>query len=804
MWKKLLKVLLILLFLMLILVLSAGIAFFCYVERNVETSIDASIFSMVGSDSASKFYYYTEDERGRSVAVEVSGEDLYGEYRSIYVDYSGIPEDMLHAFVSIEDKRFYSHKGVDWRRTVSAGLNYIFGFRDSYGGSTITQQLIKNVTDRDDYSFERKLQEIFWALDLETKMNKEEILGLYLNIINLSQGCYGIGAAADYYFSKDVSELTLNECACIAAITNNPSYYDPVRNPENNTKRRLLILKEMYHQGYITQSEYEKCASEEIVLNLKDGGEKQKIRSWYTDMVIEDVISDLTEQKGYSRSMASLIIYTGGLQIYTAMDPKVQSIMEEYYADPSNFFEGGGEVTPQSSMIVIDPNNGDILGVVGAIGEKTGNRLQNFATQTVRPAGSVIKPLSVYAPALDSDLINWASVYDDVPVSFSQQSNGDYTAWPKNSDGEYRGLINVNTALEKSINTVPIRILEELGVENSFNFLYNKLKIQSLILQGTDKNGNRITDCDLAALALGQMNYGVSVREITAAYSIFPNQGVYNQSRSYYKVTDYAGSILLENSYQGEVVIQEETASIMNLMLENVVRNGTAKSIDLKNQIDCAGKTGTTQNNYDRWYIGYTPYYIGGVWYGYEYPQALSGANQCLTIWDDIMTEIHQTRVDLKDKDDLKQFEVHANVTTAEYCKDSGKIITNACLHDPRGDRREVGYFSIGEEPTDYCSIHVPVAYDREEGGIVVSDSCPHLNVEYIGLICVERCFPTQIYVSDAQFVWRNLPNDVRVELSPSLPFFAKMLLPNEYCGISKSQTQFNRACRRHLMYSGS
>ena len=799
---KLLKISLILISLTMITVLIAGLSFFGYVNRYIETSIDESIFFMVGSDSASKFYYYTEDQEGNEIAVELTDEALYGEYRSIYVDYAQIPEHMIHAFVSIEDKRFYSHHGVDWKRTVSAGLNYLFQFRDSYGGSTITQQLIKNVTDRDDYSFQRKLQEIFWALDLETKMNKEEILGLYLNIINLSQGCYGIGAAADYYFSKSVSDLTLNECACIAAITNNPSYYDPVRNPEHNTQRKNLILSEMHAQGYISEEEYLECVEGQIVLNLRDEGKKQTVRSWYTDMVIEDIISDLMEQKGYSRAMASLMIYTGGLQIYTAMDPEIQAILERYYHDTSNFYAGEAEVTPQSSMIVMDPQNGDILGVVGAIGEKKGNRLQNFATQTVRPAGSVIKPLSVYAPALDTGVIQWSSVYDDVPVSFSQNSNGEYVAWPKNSDGEYRGLINVNYALEKSINTVTVKILQELGVEQSFDFLYDRLQMKSLIRQGTDQNGISITDCDLAALGLGQMNYGVSVREVTAAYSIFTNQGVYNQWRSYYKVTDFAGSILLENPYRGEAVIKEENASIMSLMLQNVVKKGTAKSITLKSEIDCAGKTGTTQSNYDRWYVGYTPYYIGGVWYGYEYPKSLSGSNQCLKIWDEIMSEIHKTKLGAVDKKEIKHFEISDEVVSAEYCKDSGFCMTNACLHDPRGERREVGYFARGEEPTGYCSVHVPVAYDSEEGGVCVFGSCPHMNVEYIGLICVERSFPVQIYVTDAQYVWRELPEGTRVELSSSLAFFSNVLGEKEYCGISKTELQFNRACRRHLTYS--
>ena len=802
--KKIVRLCLILLFVITIMILVLGIACLIYIHKYVEKSVDETLFSVVGSDSASKIYYYeVSEETGELEARELSGEALYGEYRCIRVDYDQIPEDLIHAFVSIEDKRFYSHHGVDWKRTISAGLNYFLKFSGNYGGSTITQQLIKNVTDEDEYSFQRKIQEIFWALDLETKMDKSEIMGLYLNIINLSQGCYGVGAAADYYFSKEVSELTLNECACIAAITNNPSYYDPVRNPEHNRERRNLILSEMWKQGYISEEAYLTCSQSQIELNLKEDSSRGTVNSWYVDMVIEDVIGDLMEQRGYSRAVANLMIYTGGLQIYTAMDPEIQAILERYYADSSHFFSSTEGETPQSGMIVIDPNTGDILGVAGAIGEKQGNRLQNFATQTKRPAGSAVKPLSVYAPAMEEGMIHWASVYDDVPVKFESGAGNTHsqelTPWPKNSDGIYHGLTNVNDALARSVNTVTVRILQELGTEASFSFLYDQLHMKSLIKSGTDAAGNAITDCDLAALALGQMNYGVTVREITAAYSIFINRGIYNHPRSYYKVTDYAGSILLENPYQGEAVLSEDTACLMNLMLQNVVKEGTAKTVTLQDRIDCAGKTGTTQSNYDRWFIGYTPYYIGGVWYGYEYPKSLSGSNRCLSVWDEVMTEIHENTVNMERKNELLRFEVTENITTAEYCKDSGLPATNACDHDPRGDRREIGYFIRGQEPTGYCDRHVPVAYDRVEGGVCTSDACPDGNLEYIGLIAVKRIFPTQIYVSDAQYTWREIGEGRVPETAPSLPFYACLLKEGEYCGISKTDRQYNRACRRHV-----
>jgi penicillin-binding protein 1A len=583
----------------------AGVTLGIYVASISEREIDEGIFDLIRENTASKIYYYESDGAKRSGdATELETQELFGGYRSIPVDYVEIPEDLINAFISIEDKRFFEHKGVDWKRTVGAALNYIMRFEGSFGGSTITQQLIKNVTERDEYTLERKIQEILWALDLETKMSKEEILQNYLNIINLSNGCYGVGAAADYYFSKSLDELTLFECASIAAITNNPSYYDPRRNPENNRQRALLILSQMYGQGYIDGEAYELAKNEELKLNIKSNGASE-INLWYVDMVLEDVINDLMTQKGYTRAMANMAIYRGGLKIYTAMDYQLQLLVEKYYSNASNFGGVDGSDGQQSAIILIDTQNGDILAVAGAIGEKRANRLQNFATSTVRPAGSVIKPLSVYAPALEEGIITWSSVYDDVPINFG--NGNEPIAWPKNANGVYRGLTNINYAVEHSINTVTVRVLEDLGLEKSFDFLYNKLGMKSLIDERVLDDGRVISDIDYAALALGQFNYGVSVREISAAYSIFASGGIYNGSRSYHKVTDALGNMILENKYYGEAVVSEETATIMHEMLKNVVKKGTASSLSLKKTVECAGKTGTTQKNFDRWYIGYTP-----------------------------------------------------------------------------------------------------------------------------------------------------------------------------------------------------
>lgn len=738
----------------------AGVAAGIYIKNNFDTEIDESIytFQFPSGSSGTEFYYYnfSDREQREGEAVLLEDQTLYGSGNSVFCPYDEIPQNLIDAFVSIEDKRFWTHKGVDWYRTIAASANYFLHFSDNFGASTITQQVIKNVTGSDEYSAKRKIQEIFWALDLEEKKDKCEILELYLNIINLSHNCYGVGAAADKYFSKSVGDLTLAECASIAAITNNPYYYDPIRFPENNTERRNLILSQMLEQGYITEQEYNEAVGSELVLNISGTG-SESVNSWYVDMVIEDVIYDLCEKYGYSTASASLMVYSGGLKIYTAMDKNVQDVLDKYYGKSSNFPGSNGESTdsPQSAAVIIDPYTGDILGVAGAIGEKNANRIQNFATDTVRPAGSTVKPLSVYAPALESGIINYATVYDDIPVEYNLNSSGIATnLWPHNADNIYRGLTDIRRAVQNSVNTVAVKILQEVGIDNSFYFLRDTLKMKSLIEGKKLADGTYISDKATAALALGQMNYGVTVREICAAYTIFEN-GVYRAPKSYYRVLDRYGNIILSSGSDGDgsVVLSEGNAAIMTKLMQNVVTNGTAKAITLDKYVDVAGKTGTTNNNCDKWFIGYTPKYLCGVWFGYEYPKSLSdfSGNPCLKIWDSIMTELHSDYIG-NGATRLK-FSVPSNVVTASYCADSGKLLTDACLADPRGSREQTGYFIRGTEPTECCDRHILVAYDSEGSGLACPE-CPDENVTYIGLLSYRRNLPDEIYVADTPYIY--------------------------------------------------
>lgn len=763
-----------------------------YVFANYETEVDMSMFGSEIVDSTTRFYYL--NTAGEEIELD---ETLRGSRKILYCEYNEIPQDLKDAFVAIEDKRFFEHRGVDILRSIRAAANHIIGYSERFGASTITQQLIKNVSGKNEISAERKIQEILWAFDLEKKMSKEEILENYLNVINLSQGCYGVGAAADIYFSKSVDELTLAECASIAAITNSPTYYNPIRNPENNKERRDVILLQMLEQGFIEDEEFEEAYESELVLDVNEEAIADITNSWYIDMVVDDVISDLVEQYGMSREAASRTVYNGGLRIVTAMDKRVQDTLEKYYSNISNF-KYSGEALAESAMIVINPQNGNILGVVGAIGEKEGNRIQSFATDAKRPSGSVIKPLSVYAPALEGKIATYSSVYDDVPLEFIKLNNG-YKLWPQNANLVYNGLVNVNYALKNSLNTVALKVLYDVGVGASYDFVKNKLGMNSLI-DGEVTDAGYITDKAPAALGLGQMNYGVTLRELTSAYSIFANKGQTSSSRSYISVTDSRGRELLSNPERHEYAISSANASVMTKMLQNVITTGTARSITLDNKVDVAGKTGTTQNDCDKWFVAYTPYCLCGVWYGYEYPQPISKRQKSayLEVWNDVMTELHTSYfIPTYGK---MSFALDKDVIKVTYCKDSGKLMSSACYLDPRLNRAETGYFVKGTEPKSYCDCHQIVKYDADGGGVACSD-CDYEGLVDIGLINVKRSFPMQIYISDAQYVCRNLPQNVPISTDGSA-YFSGILGKNEYCGISNTSEQFNRGCEVHLNYA--
>ncbi len=752
-----------------------------YVHTTYEKYIDTALFKTdIGARSPRFYAYHFEDrENRRGEAVEVTS-SVYAQKETLYVPYGEIPQDLINAFVAIEDRHFWDHRGVDWYRTIAACANYVLGFSDTFGASTITQQLVKNMTGEDQVTPQRKLREIFFATDLERKLDKSEIMELYLNIIHFSDQCDGIAAAAKHYYSKTPQELSVSECATITAITNNPAFYNPIRHPENNLKRRNLILSEMYAQGYLDSAQYQSAIETPLCLCVDESSGSEGINSWYTDMVIEDVIGDLCERYGMSRSAASHLLYTGGLRIDVAMDEKIQKIAERYYLTKIRLPEDENGTLAQSAVIILDNSTGDILGVAGAVGEKRGNHLQNFATQTVRSPGSTIKPLSVYAPALERGLLNWASVYDDVPIEFDFEG---HRMWPQNASGTYRGLTNVAYAVAHSTNTVAVRVLKELGLRNSFDFVKNHFHFTQMI----DYRGQ--SDCNLAALAMGQLHYGVTLREMTAAYTAFADGGVYHPYRSYYRVLDADGKILLANPDRGEVVLKRQTADLMTKLLQGVTATGTSGLINLDKLCECAGKTGTSSHDCDRWFIGYTPDYVCGVWSGYEYPQPLKGKNVSTVIWNDIMNEICQSG------HIQKRFSVSSELVEASFCRDSGKLMTEACAKDARGTRTETGWFVRGTEPQEFCDCHVLCRYDTENGG-VDHGFCPEEAVREVGLIRVERAFPENVRVLDAQYVYNGDPTVLFPQSDPSKPYFGAA--NGRWIGHSGVPLPYHRSCPMH------
>ena len=622
--------------------------------------VDDELIDLLSTSGTTQFYRYefTDREERLGVPVLIENASLDGANKHEYVSYEMIPKNLINAFVAIEDKRFWKHGGVDYLRSGKAVLNYIIAGQKSFGGSTITQQLVKNLTGNDQYLIKRKLNEAFSAINLEHRYDKTQIIEMYLNVINLANGCRGIGAAARYYFSKSASDLDLNEAASIAAITNNPSKYDPIKHPEENKKRRHTVLDCMLKLGYISHSEYDEAYNAELILNVND--EISGVNSWYIDTVIEDVITDLSLKYGITRKTASLLLYKGGYKIYTLMDKDIQDIVEKYYQNKNNFPENSDGTSPQSSMIIIDPYTGDILAIAGGVGAKKGNRLLNFATDSKRPSGSAIKPLSVYAPGIENGIINWSTIISDSPIY-----DGDSTKapWPANANQKYVGDVTVEYAVKHSLNTVAVKVLHSVGNSSSFNFLYKKLNISSLSLQ---------KDMGDASLALGQHSIGISLRELVSGYTIFEN-GIYSPSRTYAKVTDMNGKIILDNTKQQSPVISVETAAIMTKLLQGVTAEGTAKGlITLTDVCETAGKTGTTQYNHDKYFVGYTPTLLAGVWQGYESPRSLAftRTNYSAKIWNDIMCEIYN-KIQFEEKD-LK-FRVPNTVQELSYDLKTGQ-----------------------------------------------------------------------------------------------------------------------------------
>ncbi|MGL5437175.1 MAG: transglycosylase domain-containing protein [Lachnospiraceae bacterium] len=692
--------------------------------------------------------------------------------------YDELPEDLINAFVAIEDARFWTHNGIDLRSITRAAVGILTG-ESKGGGSTITQQLIKNNVFNGGMEtslgakLERKLQEQYLALQLTKSMDRKLILTNYLNTINLGNNTLGVKVAARRYFNKEVSELTLSECTVIAGITQNPASLNPITNKEKNEEKRKVILQYMYEQGYITKGQQEEALADNVYDRIQDvdlvSREASTPYSYFTDELTQQVKDTLIEKLGYSDTQAHNLLYSGGLQIFTTQDPQIQAIVDEEINNPNNYsaarysieyrlsitnadgttehyseehirrwhsnvlrdnFDGlynstdaiqsdidsykayllteGDTVIaermtptlqPQASFVIMDHITGQVKAISGGRGTKTASLTLNRATNTKRQPGSTFKIITAFAPALDAKGSTLGSVYYD---SVYTVGNKTFSNWY--SQG-YLGYSSIRDGIIYSMNIVAVRCLMEtvtpqLGVEYAENFGITTLT-------PTDTN---------AATALGGLTDGVTNLELTGAYASIANGGVYTKPVFFTKILDHNGKILINNEPETRRVLKESTAFLLtDAMKESMESNrkfarsgvnvsSTSTRSNLTNMSN-AGKSGTTSNNVDVWFVGYTPYYTAGIWGGCDKNQKLSGQNGGTSfhkdIWKKIMTRVHEGKADIG-------FTVPDSIETAEICRKSGKLaIPGVCNHDPRGDATYSEYFAAGTVPTDMCDIHV-------------------------------------------------------------------------------------------------
>ena len=466
------------------------------------------------------------------------------------------------------------------------------------------------------------------------------------------------------------------------------------------------------------------------------------------DQVVSDVISDLVNEWDISYNAATELLYTGGYKIYCNINPKVQQAVDNVYENERNLPYKSSDGQPlQSAITIEDPYTGHIVAISGGMGEKNTSRGWSRATNTIRPPGSSIKPLSVYAPALELGLITPATVFDDTPYSLEKG-----TAWPVNADNVYSGLTTVYNALRVSKNTVAVKVLSKVTPQYAFNFLKNKLGITSLVDQ-REINGSVYSDINLAPLALGGLTDGVSTREMAAAYAAFVNKGVYTESTTYSKVLDSGGNIVLEKRPKTNTAMSEGAAFYINEMLKGVVSSGTGTNANFSG-MTIAGKTGTTSSKKDTWFVGYTPYYVAAVWVGYDQQKKINvSTNQAPILWEKVMSQVHKG---LQNRD----FDQPDNVVKINYCLDSGKLATSLCQRDTRGSRVTSGYFLAKDAPAQYCDIHksVEVCVHKEldaSGNITTKyylarPYCPEFSKMVISLPSYTRTLvKSGIYVQD-------------------------------------------------------
>lgn len=718
------------------------------------------------------------DNQGNETATLVAS----GSNR-VYVTIDEIPLDLQHAFVAIEDARFYEHNGIDITGIVRAGITGITSGRFSQGASTITQQLLKNNVFTDwtsESSFadkmERKIQEQYLAIQLEKVEDKDWILENYLNTINLGQNTLGVQAASQRYFNKDVSELTLSECAVIAGITQNPSRYNPVSNPDANAERRTKVLNNMLDQGYIDQAAYDTAMEDNVYdrIQIVDSETaSDNINSYFVDALTEQVIDDLMEVKGYTETQAYKALYEGGLTIYSTQDPSIQQICDEEVNNADNY----GSETKYSCSYRLTIQKAD-------------GTYQNYSEQTMlsyyQSKNSKYNIDFDSKEAVDAAIEQYkADIMEDGDTIVPNGESITYTMQPQasmtvidQSTGEVKAIVGgrgdktANKTLNRATDTKrqpgsTFKILSayapalDIGgmtlasvqddapytysnaahtpvnnydksyrgfttIREGITYSINIVAVKTLTDIGVDigyeylQNFGFSTLCDsdrTQALALGGITNGVTNLELTAAYATIANGGTYTKPRFYTKILDHDGNVLIDNTPQTHTVLKETTAWLLTNAMEDVLTNGTGRPAHF-NGMPQAGKSGTTSSDRDALFAGYTPYYTCVVWGGYDDNAELSYTTYPKTLWKSVMGRIHENL-------DYKDFDKPDGITTATVCKKSGKLaVAGLCDSDPRGSMVESEYFASGTVPKDYCDHHVRVTIDLSTGGIA-TDTCP-------------------------------------------------------------------------------
>ena len=695
----------------------------------------------------------------------------------MWVDLEQIPTNLQYAFICTEDKDFYNEPGFNLKRTVGAMVNeYILPIYSSkQGASTIEQQLIKNLTDDDSASglkgALRKVREIYRAYSLYRNYSKETILEAYLNTISFTGTIQGVQTAAMEYFNKDVSQLTLWECATIASITKNPTNYNPYTNPENLINRRNFLLYNMKDQGIISEEEYQDAIAQPLVLAEEDTSKTTATNnSYFTDALFEEVVDDIMEKEGITEAAAQQMLYTGGFTIEATVNPKIQSQMEELMLNTNDaYFPAGwheeavsslseddtpvynadgtlktttaedGTVTyyrnvrTQAAMVMLD-YDGNVVAIVGGLGEKTRDLTLNRAYSVTRQTGSAIKPIGAYALGIEYGLVNWSTMLNNSPLylksdmvirdddycrrnglsGLSDQALKAYPnawrSWPQNYGGNYGDNKDLPlwNGLARSLNTIAVRVGDLVGASTIFNFIYNTLQLNTL---------DPVNDVGLAPMVMGSQTHGVTPMALAAAFQIFYD-GQYTTPHLYTRVLDRDGNIYLENNATSYQALTPQTATIMNQLLQNVLYSsvGTASGrYPTTGGMRSFGKTGTTTDEKDLWFVGGTPYYVTAVWWGYDSPYDMTNTlgsqaktRTCVEAWRALMNQVQEGYA-------YKEFPMADGVVQRSYCTQSGLLATSGC------PSTATGYYKADD---------LPATCNYDHGGGVVSSNVDTTGVD--------------------------------------------------------------------------